>query len=357
MSQPTTGPAAQHDGAGPATSHDVDIDVRQLDAAMRAASGRWYLPAIALALVALCLGALRWRGQLIDLNGVVESWATITIAITLQALPFLVLGVLVSALISALVPQSLLQRLTPSNRALAVPTAAVCGMLLPGCECASVPVAQSLIRRGLPPAAAYAFLLASPAVNPVVLVATAVAFTGNPVMVWVRLVASLLAAVVVGWVWLALRQEAPAGRVSPHERGGASRAEVFRASAVHDLMNASGYLAAGAMVAALIKVVVPGAWFAVLDQHPVAAVLVMAALAVLLSLCSEADAFVAASFSGVSPTAQLVFLVVGPMVDLKLIAMQHGAWGWGFVLRFVPLTLAVAVVSGALVGVLLLGGF
>ncbi|SPT53397.1 Predicted permease [Actinomyces bovis] len=340
----------------PATGPKADVDAEQLAAARRAASGRWYLPSAALALVTLCMGALRWRGQLLDLHGAVESWAAITIAITLQALPFLLLGVLVSALISALVPQSLLKRLTPANGALAVPTAATCGLLLPGCECASVPVAQSLIRRGLPPAAAYAFLLASPAVNPVVLVATAVAYTGNPTMVWARLAASLLSAMVVGWVWLALGHEAPAGQAEAHEHGGVSRAEAFRASAVHDFMNASGYLAAGAMVAALIKVVVPRSWFTVLQQYPAVAILVMAALAVLLSLCSEADAFVAAAFNGVSLTAQLVFLVVGPMVDLKLIAMQYGAWGRGFVLRFVPLTLAVAVLCGTVVGALLLGG-
>ena len=75
-----------------------------------------------------------------------------------------------------------------------------------------------------------------------------------------------------------------------------------------------------------------------------------------MSLCSEADAFVAASFTAVSPTAQLVFLVVGPMVDFKLIAMQLGAFGRGFVLRFVPVVLLSAIASAYVVGVVFVGG-
>lgn len=324
------------------------------EVARRAAAGRWLLPAAATGLVALCLGLQGRTGRLLALGGAFEAWAAVTVAITLQALPFLVLGVLVSALVAALVPQSLLRRLTPRDQRLAVPAAAACGTLLPGCECASVPVAQSLIRQGLPPAAAYAFLLASPAVNPVVLVSTAVAFPGNPAMVWARLLASLLAAVLVGWVWIILGRGQGGGQGLHHTHGGASRAEVFRAAAVHDLMGAGGYLAAGAMAAALIKVAAPRSWLSVLGQNPAVAVLVLAGLAVLLSLCSEADAFVAASFVGVHPTVQLAFLVVGPMVDLKLVAMQYGAWGRGFVLRFVPLTLAVAVACASAVGALLL---
>jgi uncharacterized membrane protein YraQ (UPF0718 family) len=53
----------------------------------------------------------------------------------------------------------------------------------------------------------------------------------------------------------------------------------------------------------------------------------LALLAVVLCVCSEADAFVAASLSGFSPTARLAFMVVGPMVHLKLTALQAGTFG------------------------------
>ncbi|WP_051067270.1 permease [Corynebacterium ciconiae] len=296
------------------------------------------------------------RGPLLPLHGSVESWASITVAITLQAMPFLVLGVIVSGAISAFVSDSALRSITPRNEFLAVPTVATSGLLLPGCECGSVPVSGSLIRRGIPPAAALAFMLAAPAINPVVLVSTAVAFNGYPLMVWARLIASLAAAILVGWMWISIRGEEYMDIGRGHGHHHVKRLDVFRASALNDLMNAGGFLALGAMAAALIKVTVPQSWFEVINDYPLMAIAVMAALAIVLSLCSEADAFIAASFTHVSPTAQLVFVVVGPMVDIKLIAMQYGMWGKDFVLRFVPFALAFSILSAVIVGGIVFGG-
>ena len=76
----------------------------------------------------------------------------------------------------------------------------------------------------------------------------------------------------------------------------------------------------------------------------------MALLAVVLALCSEADAFVAASFSTIPLVGKLVFLTVGPAVDVKLAAMQAGVFGRRFAVRFAPLTFVVAVLVGTAVG-------
>ena len=118
-----------------------------------------------------------------------------------------------------------------------------------------------------------------------------------------------------------------------------------------------GRLVVGAAVAALMKAAVPAGFLAFLTENLWFGIVVMALLAVLLSLCSEADAFVAASLPGVSPTAQLVFLVVGPMVDVKLFAMQSGAFGAKFATRFMPLTLFVCIWSAAVVGAVMFGTF
>ena len=119
-------------------------------------------------------------------------------------------------------------------------------------------------------------------------------------------------------------------------------------------MHAGGYLVLGAAAAATINVVVPDAWLQKLADQPVLSVLALAVLAVLLSICSEADAFVAASLSQFSLTSRLVFLVVGPMVDLKLIAMQTGVFGRRFVWRFAPATFVAALAAGSLFGVVLM---
>src|SRR6266540_1650441 len=94
----------------------------------------------------------------------VQNWMTVFIAVVTQALPFLVLGVLLSAAIAVFVPPSFFARALPKRPAAAVPVAGLAGVVLPGCECASVPVAGALVRRGVTPAAALTFLLSAPAI-------------------------------------------------------------------------------------------------------------------------------------------------------------------------------------------------
>lgn len=283
-----------------------------------------------------------------------QTWTTVFVSVMVQAVPFLVFGVVLSAVIAVFVPRSFWARALPRHPALAVPVASAAGVVLPGCECGSVPIAGSLIRRGVTPAAALAFLLAAPAINPIVLTATAVAFPDDPEMVLGRGVASLVVAMVMGWLWLRLGRADWIRLPRRPELDDGSRGRAFWAAVRHDVTHAGGFLVIGAAAAATINVVVPERWLQTLADEPVLSVLALAVLAVLLSLCSEADAFVAASLSQFSLTSRLVFLVVGPMVDLKLIAMQAGVFGRRFALRFAPATLAVAVAVATATGAVLL---
>ncbi|MFB9744091.1 permease [Pseudonocardia sulfidoxydans] len=306
----------------------------------------------------LLVVALVARPWIVETLGapVVRTVATVFVAICVQALPFLVLGVLVSGAIAAFVSPAALRRVLPSRTGAAVPVAGLAGLALPGCECASVPVARRLIGQGVPEAAALAFLLAAPAVNPVVLVATAVAFPGAPGMVVARAAGSLATACVMGWLWQrAGKAEWIAERVrTPVARGG-NRWAVFAESARHDLVSAGGLLVVGAVVASCLSVLVPASWTAGLADQWLLAVLVMAVLAVVLALCSEADAFVAASLSAMPLVPRLVFLVVGPAVDVKLVALQAGTFGRAFAARFAPATFVVAILCGLAAGVVVLG--
>ena len=173
-------------------------------------------------------------------------------------------------------------------------------------------------------------------------------------MVWARFAASLAAACVVGWIWMRVRFtiDGVADDACGHHHHRSW--EAFRVTAVQDFLQACGFLVIGAAIAALIKVAVPESALSVVTGNVWLGVAMMVLLAVVMSLCSEADAFVAASFVGVSPIAQLAFMVVGPMVDIKLVFMQVGAFGWRFVLRFVPLVLVAAMLSAVGVGIALL---
>lgn len=314
----------------------------------RTRKGDFGVAVVALVVVVAALARPLLEG-LLD-RPAVAAWSTIFVAIAVQAMPFLVLGIGVSAAIAALVPPQALARLLPKSEALAVPVAAAAGIGLPGCECGSVPIAGRLVARGVPPSAALAFLLASPAINPVVLVATAVAFPGRPEMVFARLLASFLAATGVGLLWARTGRDELLDRVRRQVAPKGSPFAVLLATAQHDLLQAGGFLIVGAATAATLQTVVPRQIIdAVADAGPWA-VLTLAGLAVVMAICSEADAFVAASLTQFSLSARLTFLVVGPMVDVKLIALQVGTFGRRFALRFAPLTFAVAVASSALIG-------
>jgi uncharacterized membrane protein YraQ (UPF0718 family) len=217
-----------------------------------------------------------------------------------------------------------------------------------------VPVAGALVRRGVTPAAALAFLLSAPAINPIVLTATAIAFPNDPLMVVARGVASLIVAVAMGWLWLRLGKTDWIRLPSRPDLDQQSKGRAFWAACRHDVMHAGGFLVLGAAAAATINVVVPESLLQSVASQPVLSVLALAVLAVLLSICSEADAFVAASLSQFSLTSRLVFLTVGPMVDLKLISMQTGVFGRRFASRFAPTTFLVAILVASAVAAVLL---
>ncbi len=325
---------ARHDAA----EGDRDADVRAMVAAL---------------LVTGVVLALRATVGPRFADGLPRAWMTVFIAISVQAMPFLVLGVTLSALIAAFVSPAALARALPRNRSAAVVVAGGAGFALPGCECGAVPVAGRLIGGGVPPAAALAFLLAAPAINPIVLASTATAFPGQPEVVVARFAASLATAVIVGLLWLRVGGEhdfSPLIERALRARQVGGRWARFADAAAHDLLHAGGWLVVGAAVAATIQVVVPESIVDALGGLGPVSVIILGLVAVALCVCSEADAFVATSFTSFSPTARLAFMVVGPAVDLKLVALQVGTFGRRFTRLFAPMTFAVAVACASIAG-------
>jgi len=308
-------------------------------------------------LVTLAISGVSLRAGVTG-NASLATAGTVFCGVFVQALPFLGLGVLVSGLIAVFVPPERLVRWLPRRGQTAVLVAGLAGAALPGCECGSVPVARRLFGDGgAAGAAALTFMLAAPAINPVVVVATAVAFPGQPKVVMARVGASLLTAVVMGWLWSRWgRADWITRRPAPHPPMSESKWLVFCEVARQDFLQAAAYLVVGAAAAAALHVLVPPQIFEHVGAHLFLGVTVMAALAVTLAVCSEADAFVASSVTLVPLVPRLVFMVVGPAVDVKLLAMQSGAFGRAFAARFAPATFVVAIVAATLVGVLLLGG-
>lgn len=284
----------------------------------------------------------------------VRLWSTLFVSVCIQAMPFLVLGVVISGLIAAFVSPDLVQRIVPKRPLFAVPSAGLAGLALPGCECGSVPIAGRLVSAGTPPAAALTFLLAAPAINPVVLVSTAVAFPNDANLVVARFVASVLVAMAVGTWWARRNDESLLDSMRHEQPPTGSRWSQFVDVASRDLVHAGGYLVVGALAAATLQLVVPRSALDTVANDELLSVLMFAVLAVVLSICSEADAFVAAGLPQFSLTSRLVFLVVGPVIDLKLVAMHAGIFGRRFAMIFAPVTLVTAVIGAVVVGQVLL---
>lgn len=283
-----------------------------------------------------------------------QLFATIFLGIFIEALPFLLLGVLASAAIQLLVSPAWLRRLSPRSAPLAALTGATLGLFcLPVCECGTVPATRRLLAKGAPLPLGIAFLLAAPAVNPVVIASTWIAFNGHPLIVFGRLGLTILIATIVAIV-LGNHPHpeeviAPLAHLDPHDHGDAGRGRVARLClhAGDEFFEMGRYLVAGAAAAALFQTIVPREALLSLGQGPVVSVLVLMALATILSICSTVDAFVALAFANhFLPGALLAFLVFGPMIDLKSVLLFTTTFRRRTVLILVVLVAQLAILAG-----------
>jgi uncharacterized membrane protein YraQ (UPF0718 family) len=272
-------------------------------------------------------------------------------SLLIEAMPFVALGALASALIEVFVPTSTFAKLASLPRAIQLPAAAMAGIAFPVCECGSVPVARRLARKGLTPAAAVTFMLAAPIVNPVVIASTFVAYRGRDslwVMVAGRFAIGMVVAICVGAViGSKTPQELLRGATTTEEPDDHDepRTRRFFGHLAGDLVFMARFLIVGALIAATIQTFVPSSVVDRVATLPILSLLAMMGLAFILSLCSESDAFVAASFTSFGPAAQLAFLVFGPMVDLKLGALYMGTYSKGFFRTVVIVVTAVTLVA------------
>jgi uncharacterized membrane protein YraQ (UPF0718 family) len=279
-------------------------------------------------------------------------------SILYEAMPFIVLGVIIAGLLEELVPQRVVVKFIPRNRFCAIAIGGVLGLLFPMCECGIIVVMRRLLRKGVPLSVCVCYMLAGPIINVVVMLSTYVAFFNKDTvgaipffpfnrlsgfaltMMGLRMglgfLVAFCTALIVEWQYrkhgsalLADRTvgEAAAGEddevddaAAPRPLG--QRLKNISETALHDFTDITVFLILGGLLAALARVFLSRTLMEQLFQEQLAlAIGVMMGLAILLCICSEADAFVGASFVSVVPAAKLAFLVLGPMLDMKLYMM------------------------------------
>lgn len=288
----------------------------------------------------------------------VNRITNVFLGIMLQAVPFLLIGILLSSTIQIFIPRSWIERRFPKSPGVGMLVAVVGGFFLPVCDCVSIPVFRSLVRKGIPLPAAVTFMTASPVINPVVILSTYYAFNGDVTMVVRRVCFGILASVLTGLsmaVWPPKDQVLSGGKLDmmmcgcgcydSTERASAlsGRMRLFLRHSQAEFFSVGKYLMTGTLIASVFQVMGSGIFTLAQRGTGLAmSVSFMMAMAFVLSLCSSSDAVVGRSFAGQFPAGAVMgFLVFGPMMDLKNVMMLTSGFSVRFVGRLLFTTFAV----------------
>jgi uncharacterized membrane protein YraQ (UPF0718 family) len=281
----------------------------------------------------------------------------IFLSILIEAIPFVLIGVFIAGIIQVFVTEEHLKRLIPKNKFWAVIASCLIGALFPACECGIVPIVRRLIAKGVPLFAGVGFLLTGPLINPIVVFSTYMAFGEDLRMALLRMGLGLIIAILIaGLIGILFKKNQLKRTRSSIKVEQAITKQPFHIRlksmlehAIDEFFDMGKFLILGALLAAFVQTYISTKSILGLGEGILASTVVMMGLAYLLSLCSEADAFIAASFRHLFPqTSLLGFLIYGPMLDLKNTIMMMAV----FQIRFV--LILMVIITSTVLGVLLL---
>ncbi|MCS0671240.1 permease [Cytobacillus firmus] len=269
----------------------------------------------------------------------------IFISILIEALPFVLIGVLIAGFIQIFITEDHIKRWIPKNRTAAVVMSCVAGALFPACECGIVPIIRRLMSKGVPVYAAIGFMLTGPLINPIVIASTYMAFGNDFEMAGLRMGLGFLIAIVVAFsvsIFFKsgqLKKNLHLPHSSEYNRSFLDRIWSMLTHSIDEFFDMAKYLIIGALLASIVQVYMPAKTFLQNADNPVVSLLIMMGFAYVLSLCSEADAFIGASFSSIFPKSSVLgFLIFGPMIDFKNTIMMLSVFRMKFVLGVLMLT-------------------
>jgi len=259
-----------------------------------------------------------------------QDFITLSISVIVESLPFVLLGIVLAVIVQVWLPAGFFDRILPKNPLARRACISLIGMLLPVCECGNVPLARGLIIRGFTVPESLTFLLAAPILNPITIITTQQAFGGDPIILVARLVGGFVIANTIGWLYS--KHSDPDALLTPgfvrecaiaHDESG-SRLVRSLAMFVRETTGIMPALIIGSLVAGGIQTIVPRDVLVALGSNPVWSVLALMALAFVVSVCSNVDAFFILSFGGIFSTGAIVsFLTFGPMIDVKMLALMR----------------------------------
>ena len=288
-----------------------------------------------------------------------QDGLTLAISVLIESLPFVVIGVILSIVVQVWVPPGVIERWMPKNPWGRRAVLSLLGMLIPVCECGNVPFARGLLMRGFSVPETLTFLIAAPIVNPIVIITTHQAFGFDDGILIARLLGGYAIANLIGWLYS--RHPDPDGLVTDRFRAtceiveteGGGRGRRSLAQFVVELRAVMPALVIGSAVAGGVQVLVPRDALLAIGSNPALSIVAMIALAMIVSICSNVDSFFALSFASTfTPGSIVAFLLVGPLVDVKMLALLRTTFRTRTLAGIVVVVLLSAVAIGGAVNLL-----
>lgn len=294
-----------------------------------------------------------------------QLFSLFSVSVFLEAAPYLLFGALLSSLFEVFVPEEAINSWIPKRRRFGLLLGLTMGIVFPTCECGIIPIIKKMIQKKVPNYIAVTYMLAAPVINPVVLFSTYVAFRGNWHMVLARVIIVSIVALCAGSYFAFTKEvhllraniETEPDRGCGHHHGDKnehqSKIGAVLSHTANDFLEMGKYLIIGCFAASFFTVFFPKGIIPMFETSTIAAIVFMMALAALLSICATADAFIAASFAGMPFAAQMAFVTLGPMFDLKLLSMYLGTFNRKYVWRIILAILCLTFALNFLLGVVL----
>ncbi|HFQ8396616.1 possible permease [Streptococcus agalactiae] len=290
----------------------------------------------------------------------VLQWFAIFISIIIEALPFVLLGTILSGIIEVFITPDIVNKFLPKNKFLRVLFGTFVGFVFPSCECGIIPIINRFLEKKVPSYTAVPFLATAPIINPIVLFATYSAFGNSIRFLILRFVGASIVAIALG-VMLAflvddniLKEDAKPTHFHDYsDKKWYQKIFLALAHAIDEFFDTGRYLVFGTLIASAMQIYLPTRVLTTIGHSPITAILVMMLLAFILSLCSEADAFIGASLLstfGIAPV--MAFLLIGPMIDIKNLMMIVNSFKTRFIVQFISVSSLIIIIYCLFVGVI-----
>lgn len=290
-----------------------------------------------------------------------ENWIWSYLGIIVEATPFLLIGAVISSIIQVYISDELIKRIIPKRIIIGYFIAAISGIFFPICECAIIPITRSLIKKGLPKGIGITFMLSVPIVNPVVIISTYYAFPNNISIVIYRTLVGIITSLIIGLLIGKIYDKKNEAEIVKEDYKGIycdcctysnnyyislrGKIKSLILNASNEFLNISMYFILGAFISSIFVTFMQEGLINNIVYGKVMKILIMMILSFLLSLCSEADAFIARTFlDNFGVGGVIAFLILGPMMDLKNLILSFGFFKKKFIFKLLSIIISIVFI-------------